>query len=919
MNRDKESRGSVPDPDDEETVIEVGAQFGDLQLLRKLGEGSQGVVFEARQFSLDRRVAVKILPGARDLPEEKIERFRREAEAAGRLNHPNIVALHGFVEHKQHLLIVQELVTGGSLADLIDRRTHEALPADEAWCRRAADICRQIAEGLHHAHVNGVIHRDIKPGNVLMTAEGLPKIADFGLAKLENKLGLSLTGVLMGTPFYMSPEQVAAGRGGLDARTDVYSLGAVLYALLTLRVPFPGDSQQGIFLDILTRAPKAPRSLQPQIPADLEAVCLRALEKAPHDRYANAVDFARDLDCFLRGEAIAARPLTGFVRVLRRVRLLASSTLFTLVMLLPVAWFALDWGLLKPMAGKDVSLHKVRLVALGAFTLAVAWVFAQLLRRLLRGARWAMPVSVLLTVMLGGWMGARIHEEEREQLHMAARSALYVELSQDDRAALQKVEGYKTEWSSRLEADDFQLLARIYLRNTRPASAEDWGRKYTEAAPLSPVAWAVMAVTEAQLCKEGEAAAAESRMADSIATAVTSRELRHIGDIFFENGRLREARRYYENASQMPGRESDKLNLALLRVCIEQRDWPKSWDYLQSYLLLGHSHDPEAFALAVQVHDGQKKWAEADSYLAALEAASQPDDYRFVLTTRYYHLLAKGVLAEDCWRVIDEAVQAHPEDPLLVDLAASLASAAPEEKRKEDALILYSRLEALSRKPGNAGFAVKARVGLASACTRLGRFDDAKVHAKAGIDLDPKYYEAHYNLALAFLIEENNNRVILRQSGIMSDNDPWPLEVLTDALVSLQNAEECNGVQVAVLNNLAFVLQQMDNISPDPEKLSEAFRFSDRSVKLQKAGMEEVIDPSATKRSNLASALDTRSGLHEEARKRALADGQVAMAAQHQAAALADATEALANLPPGDSRYADFSEKVKSLRSAAGN
>ncbi len=288
-------------------------RLGDFTLLRLLGKGSQGEVWEARQESLGRAVALKILPPQLTFSEERLQRFQREAEAGGRLSHAGIVTVHAIGEHQGVHFIAQELVPGGrTLADVLDeaRRLPE-LPAD--WHDRMTDLFAQVAEALHAAHEVGVVHRDVKPGNILLTQDGRPKVADFGLALVQDELSLSHTGDLAGTPYYMSPEQVSGARAGLDHRTDIFSLGSSLYEALTLNRPFTGDRQQ-IMEGILQRDPPDPRRAHRHVPRDLAVICLKALEKPPVRRFATAGAMAADLRRVLAGEAIHARPPGPLVR-----------------------------------------------------------------------------------------------------------------------------------------------------------------------------------------------------------------------------------------------------------------------------------------------------------------------------------------------------------------------------------------------------------------------------------------------------------------------------------------------------------------------------------------------------------------------------------------------------------------------------
>jgi tetratricopeptide (TPR) repeat protein len=290
-------------------------RLGDFELLHELGRGGMGTVWEARQRSLDRRVAVKLLHPHLGLSDRWLERFQREGQVAGRMTHPGIVTVHSVGEQDGTHFIVQELVTGGrNLAQWIaEMQALKPAPADAF--DRIARIFAKAAEALHAAHEMGIVHRDVKPANILLAPDDEPKIADFGLASLAAEADLARTGEYVGTPSYMSPEQVAARRLPLDRRTDVFALGASLYEALTFRVPFPGDTREQVVQKILFEDPIEPQRLRSRVPRDLAIICLKALQKNPALRYQSAGDVAADLRRFLAREPILARPPSWLSRV----------------------------------------------------------------------------------------------------------------------------------------------------------------------------------------------------------------------------------------------------------------------------------------------------------------------------------------------------------------------------------------------------------------------------------------------------------------------------------------------------------------------------------------------------------------------------------------------------------------------------
>lgn len=308
--------------------------FGDYELLQEIARGGMGVVYKARQLSLDRTVAVKMILAGPFTGKQFVQRFRGEAAAAGLLKHPNIISIHEIGMHDDRHFFSMDYVEGQNLAQLVGARP---LPSE-----KAARYVKLIAEAIHYAHEQGILHRDLKPSNVLVeAATDQPRVTDFGLAKrLDSVSSLTVTGQMLGSPNFMPPEQAGSERAKIGRHSDVYALGGILYYLLTARAPFQADSLEAIMRDLLSVEPIAPRLLNPSVPRDLETICLKCLEKLPEKRYGTAQELADELERFHRHEPIQARPVTRAERAWRwclRNPVLASTFGAGLVLLLVVA------------------------------------------------------------------------------------------------------------------------------------------------------------------------------------------------------------------------------------------------------------------------------------------------------------------------------------------------------------------------------------------------------------------------------------------------------------------------------------------------------------------------------------------------------------------------------------------------------
>lgn len=387
-----------------ETKLPIHGMLGDFQIVRELGRGGMGVVYEAEQLSLGRRVALKILPFAGMLDSRQLARFKNESKAAAALRHPNIVGVHAVgVERGVHYYAM-EMIEGQCLSSVITdlratferssgkHHTASSKPSNDlanaeteikdqhavstrlsksntGIYRAVADIGIQAAEALEYAHRRGVVHRDVKPANLLLNHQGQLFVTDFGLARIETDSGLTVTGDLLGTVRYMSPEQ-ASGNPILDQRTDVYSLGLVLYELLALRPAFNQSDRNLLLREIAEKDPPPPSRFRDGIPKDLETIVLKAIAKQPHLRFASAQEFADDLKRFLEHRPIAARRVGRLERTWRwayrnRPVALLAATVLTVALLLAILGPLVAWR--QYHLHREVQSHNASLSVMAAY------------------------------------------------------------------------------------------------------------------------------------------------------------------------------------------------------------------------------------------------------------------------------------------------------------------------------------------------------------------------------------------------------------------------------------------------------------------------------------------------------------------------------------------------------------------------
>lgn len=346
--------------------------FGDYELVEKIASGGMGVVWKARQVSLRRLVALKMIRGALVASDDDVRRFRVEAEAAAGLDHPNIVPIYEIGQHEHQHFFSMRLIEGGTLASRSEDLRHDQ--------RAVVRLMRKVAQAMDHAHRAGILHRDLKPGNILIDDEGEPHITDFGLAKNlgRSELELTLSGQIMGTPHYMAPEQAKGDSRRVSTAADLYSLGAILFELLGGRKPFDGDTMMTVLEQVTTAPAPRLRSINPSIDKDLETIVAKCLEKEPRSRYRSCADLADDLGRWLAGEPILARPVGVAERCVKWVRrkplhagLAVVGTLFVFTLAVGGPMVALEQAKLRKEAVENAESSR-RALAKSQISLAEA-------------------------------------------------------------------------------------------------------------------------------------------------------------------------------------------------------------------------------------------------------------------------------------------------------------------------------------------------------------------------------------------------------------------------------------------------------------------------------------------------------------------------------------------------------------------
>jgi serine/threonine protein kinase/Tfp pilus assembly protein PilF len=787
--------------------IQPEAPLGDYRLVREIGRGGMGVVYEAVQMSLGRRVALKVLPFASTLDAKQLQRFKNEAQAAAHLHHQNIVPVYATGTERGVHFYAMQFIEGQTLASLISELRRQAGleipegqaptgPAEEAvrefvsgrWApsavhlptagpyqaspaaetatppaaalsterslrgapfyRTVATLAVQAAEALEHAHQMGVVHRDIKPANLLVDPRGNLWITDFGLAHCQSQAGLTMTGDLVGTLRYMSPEQALAKRVNIDQRTDIYSLGVTLYELLTLEPAYAGSDRQELLRQIAFEEPKRPRKINKSVPVELETIVLKAVEKNPADRYATAQELADDLRRFLEDRPIRARRLT-LLQIMRkwarRHQAVVSTASAAGAVLLAVLAGSIGW------VARDAAARRAqteRLVT-SALEESASW---QEQRRLLETLSAARRAEGLLA-------GADVDQALRQRVR--ARLA--------DLKLLDRLENIRIEQLTAVKDGNFDLQGAdaLYGQTFRDAGLD------VEALPPNEVGQRIAASTVAAelaaVLDQWASARVGNRGVDDSSWKDLLRIAR-LADPDVWRTRLREALERLDGQALRSLASSEEVfdlapaTLFLLGDAFQAAEQTRT--QVEVFLRKAQRRHPNDFWLNINLWQHfaymQPPQTEETLRFATVAAALRPDSPGAHLNLANA-LNAKGQLDEpiaeygEAIRVKKDYAEAH----------CNLGNAVREKGLLDEAIGEYS--EAIHIKKDYA----EAHNNLGIALYNKGKFDEAITEIREAIRIKDDYAEAHHNLGVALADKGQFDEAIAEQLKALRIKDDY--------------------------------------------------------------------------------------------------------------------------------------------------
>jgi tetratricopeptide (TPR) repeat protein len=738
--------------------------LGDYRLIREVGRGGMAVVYEAEQVSLGRRVALKVLPFASTMDARQLQRFHNEARAAAGLHHINIVPVYGVgCERGVHYYAMQ-FIDGRTLAEVIAQQqgappspvpttgptepqaaassaptvppaaqATSAAPRDAAYFRRAAEWGMQAAEALDCAHALSVVHRDVKPANLLVDAAGRLWVTDFGLAQVPSDARLTMTGDLVGTLRYMSPEQALAKRRVIDHRTDVYSLGATLYELLTLQPAFGGSDRQELLRQIAFEEPRRPRRINPAIPDELETIVLKAMEKNPEERYATAQQLADDLRRFLEDQPIQARRPSLLRRARKWARRhraavaeAASVLLLTFTILAASAgWLARDY---------EVRCTETQRAVTAALDESTAWQEQRRLPEALSAARRAVGLADSGTA--------------DDALRSRARQRLA------DLELLERLENIRLERMT--EVTD----GRFDWQGTDVA----FGRTFREAG----------LDVESLPAEEAAERIRQSTVAVELAAvlafwALLRRNLRGENDPSWK-GLLRVARLADDDAWR-----------TRLRAAVEKIDWAVLRELAASKEIFGLPGATLDSLGRILAHDKDAR-GPAEVFLREAQRR-HPNDFWLNENLALFFIKMQPPQPEEAVRFATVAVALRPGSPGAHN---TLGGALHDIGRLNDAIAAFKQAIALDPK-----YAM-AHHNLGYALTAKDRLDEAIAAYQQAIANDPKFVSAHYNLGNALVSKDRvDEAVVAYQKAVaLNPKHAWAHNSLGNALAAKKRWDE---------------------------------------------------------------------------------------------------------------------------------
>ncbi len=715
-----------------------------------LGHGGVGVVYRAWHLRLHRPVALKmLLAGAHAQPTEQ-ERFQREAEAVAALRHPNIVQVYDVGDVDGRLYFTMELVEGGNLAEQIQGVPQPA--------RQAAALVATVADAIQAAHQCGIVHRDLKPGNILLTKDGTPKVTDFGLARrLESGAGLTLSGVPMGTPSYMAPEQARGDRDAIGPATDIYALGAILYELLTGRPPFRSETASATLHQVVKEDPVPPRRLNPRAPRDLQTICLKCLHKEPPRRYTTPQGLADDLRRFERGEPIKARPVGSIERAVRWARrrpalagALASGVLLATALVVTVLrWHGQQTALqAAAVAYAEADLNESeRLRDRGEFKTSAA-----VLQRAKDRLGEFVPLELrdrLLTVFGDLELATRLETIRLSQ------SPLLGEPSHTATADHQYEAAFRDAHLADGQADPDEVAVRIRASSVRRsivAALDDWAsRTQTPARQTWCLEVARRGDTDADIWRDRvrdpkawQDAAALAELAAAVPVTGQPPSLLVALGRALENRGGDAIPLYRRVLAEYPGDFWANMYLGSSMV---KRDPKEAIGHFRAALAVR----PTSAVMATNLAVGLRAAGRPDEAIACYERALRLDPgYAPAHNNLGLVLRDKGKL-DEAHTSFQRAIEA---DPKFVHAHMNLGNLLRRKKEATKAIACYQEAARLS--PGNG--APDYSIGLIMA--EQGRIEDAIQHYQRAVQIDPRLFQAHCNLGRLLTDQERLDEAI---------------------------------------------------------------------------------------------------------------------------------------------------------------